>query len=146
MSDLQLDKVRAQRIRELEVKLGFPVVALQPETQLARLSKEQTVHLNFVEKELGMTLVAYDSSDRLRLASPESTKLRKIQELEKQLGYVLMAYELNQAKSRVQNFSTEMAVPSAELSEKQFKQLQEVEKEVGLTLMAYKPIKNEKKK
>jgi len=146
MSNVKLDKVREQKVRELEANLGFQVVALQPETELARLSKEQAVHLHFVEKELGVTLVAYNSPARLRLANPPEKYLKQLEKLEKQLGLVLVAYELNQPDERSQFLAAEQSAQPAELSAEKFKLLQKVESETGLTLMAYKLNNKDKKK
>jgi hypothetical protein len=132
----QLDGVREKRIRELEQELGCLVVALHPETQLADLSKRQAERVAAVERELGVSLVAYESTAPFRLARPSRAQQKRIEMAEKETGLVLIAYEV------VQETAAEFAVPDDEarpfkLSEEQFRRLQMVEQEVGLTLMAY---------
>lgn len=51
-------------------------------------------------------------------------QITKLQELEKEIGKIIIAYE--------------PAVPVARLSEDQLKQIQQVEQDLGLLLVAYK--------
>lgn len=51
-------------------------------------------------------------------------QINKLQELEKEIGKVVIAYE--------------PATPYANLSEEQLKQLQQIEQDLGVTLVAYK--------
>ena len=137
MKVAQLDRVRESRIRELEKELKVQVLALHPETQQARLSQEQMARLDAMEMELGVTLVAYESTAPLKLAHPSAEQLKEITEVEKKLGLVLVAYELNRQELTEQYAVSEQDALSAKLSAKQYKRLQAVEAEVGLTLMAY---------
>jgi hypothetical protein len=131
-----LDNVRGNRIRELESELGFSVVALVEESQQAYLSDEKMLRLQAMERELGVTLVAYESASPLRLANPTRDQLAQLEELEKKTGLVLVAYELNSRSSSYPLVSERDARP-ANLSDEQYQRLQEVECEVNLTLMAY---------
>lgn len=140
MKVAQLDKAREEKIRGLATELGLQVLALHPETQLANLSKEQSLRLNSMERELDVSLVAYVSTAPLTLANPPKDKLKRIGEVEKELGLVFVAYEL------ARQSSDQFALPkrqgqAAKLSDKQYRRLQAVEEEVGLTLMAYQAAK-----
>lgn len=137
MKIAQLDKVREGRIRELEKELKVQVLALHPETQQANLSKDQMTRLQSMERELGVTLVAYESTAPLRLAQPPAEQLNRISEVERELGLVFVAYELNRQEVTEPHFVSEQEASPARLSDKQYKRLQAVEAEVGLTLMAY---------
>ena len=141
MKVAQLDRVRESRIRELEKELKAQVLALHPETQQAHLSNEQMLRLQSMERELGVTLVAYESAAPLRLAHPSAEQLKQITEVEKQLGLVFVAYELNRQELVEPHAVSEMEASPAKLSDKQYKRLQAVEAEVGLTLMAYQQAK-----
>src|SRR3954451_6147088 len=90
-----LDRLRESRIRELEKELKIQVLALHPETQQAQLSKEKVSRLQSMERELGVTLVAYESTAPLKLANPTADQLKQVTELEKKLSLVFVAYELN---------------------------------------------------
>lgn len=136
MQVAHLDKVREQRIRELETELGCQVVALQPETRLVELSKEQARRVEAVERELAVTLVAYEPFHRLQLAKPPPEKLKRIRALEKDLEYVLIAYEVARQEASAYQVPEDAARP-VKLSDAQYRRLQTVEAEVGLTLMAY---------
>jgi hypothetical protein len=141
MKVAQLDRLRESRIRDLEKELKVQVLALHPETQQAPLSKDQMSRLQSMERELGVTLVAYESTAPLRLAQPTAEQLKRMTELEKQLGLVFVAYELNRQELTAPHVVSEMDASPAKLSDKQYKRLQAVEAEVGLTLMAYQRAK-----
>jgi len=135
MKFAQLDDVRGNRIRELENELGYAVVALAEETQQAYLSGEKMLRLQAMERELGVTLVAYESASPLQLANPTRDQLQQLEELEKKTGLVLVAYELNCRPHRP--LVSERDARPADLSDEQYQRLQAVEAEINLTLMAY---------
>jgi len=141
MKVAQLDQLRENRIRELEKDIGFQILALHPETQQAHLSKDQTERLQLMERELGVTLVAYESSSPLRLAHPAKEQLKRIDAMEKELGLVFVAYEVARQEWTVPHVVSELEASPAKLSDKQNKRLQAVEEEVGLTLMAFQRAK-----
>ena len=105
--------------------------------QPAQLSAEQFARLQYVEKELGVALVAYEPETRLRLATPSAEQMKRLQAVEKELGFRLVAYELIRTEYMSQNVTLE-GVQSVQLSEEQFDRLQAVEEQLGAVLMAYK--------
>lgn len=138
MKVAQLDKVRQERLQQLESELGYQVLALHPETQLAHLSDAQSKRLAAMERELGVTLVAYESTAAMKLATPSSASLKRISALEKELGLVFVAYDL--ARQEIGEYEvSEFVSRPAKLSNEQSQRLQIAETEVGLTLMAYEP-------
>jgi hypothetical protein len=141
MKVAQLDNARQNRIHELEKELGVQVLALHPETQQANLSKEQLVRLQSMERELSVSLVAYESTEPLRLASPSKEQLKRVEAVERELGLVFVAYELARQDSTLPHVVAKQEAQPAKLSDKQYKRLQAAETEVGLTLMAYQTAK-----
>jgi hypothetical protein len=138
MTATRLDITRQQRITELEKELKVQLVALHPETQLASLTKQQSERLAAFERELGVSLVAYEAHVPLRLANPNRKQQQRIEVAEKETGLVLVAYELVDEKPDAFNVNEADGRP-AKLSDDQYRRLQSVEEEVGLTLMAYEP-------
>jgi phosphate starvation-inducible protein PhoH len=136
MKAANLDPVRQKRIYELEKEIGCTVVALHPENQLAQLSKQQAERLAAVERELGVSLVAYESNASLRLAHTKVEQHREIEKTERATGLVLVAYEVvgEEPAEYVPDLSGEEA---AKLSEDKLRRLHAAEQDVGLTLMAF---------
>lgn len=56
-----LDDDQLKRIQELEASLGKAVVAVSPKPDYAALTSEQVTALKAAEKELGVTMVAYEN-------------------------------------------------------------------------------------
>jgi hypothetical protein len=90
-----------------------------------------------MERELDVTLVAYQSSAMLKLAKPSTSHLKRVKTVEKETGLVLVAYELAGEEPSDPYVVSELEAKPVELSEKQLERLRAVEEEVGLTLMAY---------
>ncbi|HEY0514967.1 MAG TPA: hypothetical protein VGH73_23940 [Thermoanaerobaculia bacterium] len=132
-----LDKVRTERLRALETELGFRIRALDPGPQLAELSLEHYARVQALEKELGITLVAFGSISQIRLAQPSKQQLQRLSGVEKELGFILVAYELAGEDVRTPRASDAEKARLAKLSDQQYEKLHKVEEEVGLTLMAY---------
>jgi hypothetical protein len=76
----------------------------------------------------------------LRLAHPSGERLQQLQAAEKQLGFVLVAYEPVRPESRSLGDTGGQPMPPAQLSEEQFEKLQTVEEETGVVLMAYQSV------
>ena len=56
-----LDGDQLKRIQELEASLGKAVLAVSPKPEYATLTPEQVAALKTAEKELGVTIVAYEN-------------------------------------------------------------------------------------
>ncbi|RZT87590.1 hypothetical protein EV383_4516 [Pseudonocardia sediminis] len=57
----ELDESALSRIRDLEARLGGPLVAYEPESPYATLTPEQLEDVRATERELGVRLLAYGS-------------------------------------------------------------------------------------
>lgn len=58
-----LDPSGLSAVRDLEVKLGKVLVALEPDTRVADLCEEELNQLQQAERELGCVLVCYEGAD-----------------------------------------------------------------------------------
>ena len=56
-----LDEAGAERIQQLEQDLGRHIMAFEPGLNIADLSEEQLAHIKALEKELGVTLLVYQT-------------------------------------------------------------------------------------
>ncbi|SFN31865.1 hypothetical protein SAMN05216207_1012122 [Pseudonocardia ammonioxydans] len=57
----ELDDTALTRLKQLEDRIGGPLVAYRPESPYAPLSEEQLAELRRTETELGVQLLAYRS-------------------------------------------------------------------------------------
>ena len=57
----ELDDTALTRLKQLEDRIGGPLVAYRPEPPYAPLSEEQLAELRRAEAELGVQLLAYRS-------------------------------------------------------------------------------------
>ncbi len=134
-NEVKLDKLRAEKIKRMEVEFGCRIVALEQANQLAKLTPEQYGRVQAVESELGVSLIAYETDTRYRLAKLSSKEVAGIKELEKRSGHVLVAYEM------LFNERWRSSLPQFEqvvLTDVQSDRLQALEEESGLVLVACK--------
>ena len=54
-----LDETALAKLKQMEESLGTLILALEPHYPLAELSPEQVERLQKLERELGVTLIAY---------------------------------------------------------------------------------------
>jgi hypothetical protein len=54
-----LDETALAKLKQMEESLGTLILALEPHYPLAELSPEQVEKLQALERELGVTLIAY---------------------------------------------------------------------------------------
>jgi hypothetical protein len=59
----RLDREKIARLRELETKFGSWLVAVEPIAELAELTDEELQELKSLEKEMGVTLLAYKENN-----------------------------------------------------------------------------------
>lgn len=133
----RLDEATTNRIRSLEEDLQCLVVALEVKAPYAKLSHDQCKKLQHIEGELGVSLVAYQSTDYYRIASVHSETLQRMHQLEKDAGLVLVAYQHIREDPSRESFP-KRGNEVAELSKDQVARLQQSESETNLMLMAYK--------
>jgi|SRR5271165_4582620 len=133
-----LDETTANKIRSLEHELQCHVVALEAKVQYAELSHEQFARLQHVEKDLGVSLVAYQATDYYQIASVPTQTLEQLQQLEKVAGLVFIAYQHTRESPVPESIRPEAGYEPASLSEDQADRLQRSEAETNLVLMAYK--------
>jgi hypothetical protein len=134
----RLDDATANKIRSLERELQCRVVALEAKVQFAELSHDQFVRLERMEKELGVSLVAYRATDYCQIASVPEQTLQRVQQLERDTGLVFIAYQHIHENPVPESTPSEAGYEPAALSEDQADRLQRSEAETNLVLMAYK--------
>jgi|SRR5579862_156055 len=134
----RLDEATANKIRSLEQELQCQVVALEAKVQFAELSHDQFVRLERIEKELGVSLVAYRATDYYQIASVPVETLERVQQLERDTGLVFVAYQHVREEPVRAFFRPEDGCSVAELSEDQAERLYQSECDSNLLLMAYK--------
>jgi len=130
-----LDETLTGKIRALEQDLHCWIVALQSKVQYANLSPEQFAKLQSMEREFGVSLVAYEGIDYYRIANLSGHQLQQMRQLEKDTGLFFVAYQHISEDPVSESFHPEKA---ADLSEEQSKRLRQMECEANLLLMAYK--------
>jgi hypothetical protein len=131
----EVGKAQRKKLHSLEAELGCRIVPLRQEARLAKLTRDQYIRLQVLERERGVALVAFESVDRLRLARPSEEQLRRLQALERELGFVLIAYALERGEA-VLAFA-EKGARLARLSKQQAAKLRQLEDETDLVFMAY---------
>lgn len=93
--------------------------------------------LQSMEREFGVSLVAYEGIDYYRIASLPGYELQRMQQLEKDTGLCFVAYQHISEDPVTESLHPE-GYEVADLSEDQSKRLQQTECEANLLLMAYK--------
>lgn len=137
LEGLNLDETMTNKIRALEKDLQCRIVALQPKIPYANLSRDQLAKLQSMERELGVSMVAYEAIDYYRIANLPGHELQRMQQLEKDTGLFMVAYQHISEGPVTQSFRPE-GYKVADLSENQAKRLQETEHETNSLLVAYK--------
>jgi hypothetical protein len=132
-----LDETMTNNIRALEQDLQCRIVALQPKIPYANLSRDQLAKLQSMERELGVSLVAYEAIDHYRIANLPGHELQRMQQLEKDTGLFMVAYQHISEDPVAQSFRPE-GYKVANLTENQSKRLQQAERETSSLLVAYK--------
>src|SRR4030095_9095697 len=132
-----LDETMANKIRSLEQDLQCRIVALQPKVQYANLSRDQFAKLQSIEREFGVSLVAYEGIDYYRIASLPAHELQRVQQLEKDTGLFFVAYQHISEDPVTQTFHPG-DYEVADLSEDRLRRLQQKECETNFLLVAYK--------
>jgi hypothetical protein len=133
----KIDRARAARLTDLEAELGCRILAVADDLQLAQLSPEQQSRLRTFERELGASLVAFETASQLRLAKVGKDKLKRLHDVERELGFVLVAYELAGKDLVARRVTRPQGERLAKLTPAQGTRLRQVEEEVGLQLMAF---------
>jgi len=90
-----------------------------------------------MEREFGVSLVAYEGIDYYRIASLPGYELQRMQQLEKDTGLCFVAYQHISEDPVAQSFRPE-GYKVANLTENQSKRLQQAERETSSLLVAYK--------
>jgi hypothetical protein len=134
----RLDEATANKIRSLEQELQCRVVPLEAKVQFAELWHDQFVRLERVEKELGVSLVAYRATDYYQIANVKERTLEQVQQLESDTGLVFIAYQHIRENPVPESTPSEFGYEPAVLSEDQADQLRRGEAETNLVLMAYR--------
>lgn len=129
----RLDEGQQEAIRSMEAQLRCRIVALEAAPALAELSPQQVGRLQLFEQEMGVTLVAYESSAGFQIARASADQRRRMEALEKELDFVLVAYERAQPRIAAPVLLDE---PLAALPAKDYDRLQELEEKLGVVLMA----------
>jgi hypothetical protein len=138
----RLNEATTNKLRLLEEDFHCRVVALQAKVQYAELSRDQFAKIQHMERELAVSLVAYQATDYYRFASLPAQTLQRVQQLEKDTGVVFVAYQHIHEDATGENFHPEDGFEVADLSEDQAERLQRSERETNLLLMAYRKSKN----
>lgn len=138
----RLNELTTNKLRLLEEDLHCLVVALEAKVEYAKLSDDQFARIQHMERELGVSLVAYRATDYYRLATIPAQMLQRVQQLENDTGLVFIAYQHILEDATGENIHPEDGYEVADLSEDQAERLQRSERETNLLLMAYGKLKN----
>jgi len=135
LSPARLNGTLENELRTLETSFGCLIVAYQHEAQLADLSPADYTQVQRLERDLGISLVAYEPISRHKVAQPSAKQLERIHALERELDLVLVAYRHEQAPPAP--VATAPETKLAQLAEDQYERLHQIEEHTGLVLMAY---------
>ena len=136
LSPARLNGTLENELRTLEASFGCLIVAYQYEAALADLSPSDYARVQRLERDLGISLVAYEPISRYKMAQPSAQQLAQIHALERELDLVLVAYHHEQAPPP-EPAITSPDTPLAQLAEDQYERLHQIEEQTGLVLMAY---------
>lgn len=75
----------------MEILTGQEVAIVEPFLEIAALEREQVQHIQELERQLGVQIMAFKPGRPV--ASLTDVELKQIKELEKTLGVVLLAFE-----------------------------------------------------
>lgn len=136
LSPARLNGTLENELRTLEASFGCLIVAYQYEAALADLSPSDYDQVQRLERDLGISLVAYEPISHYEIAQPSAQQLERIHALERELDLVLVAYRHEQAP-RPEPVTTSPETQLAQLAEDQYERLHQIEEQTGLVLMAY---------
>jgi hypothetical protein len=136
LSPARLNGILEKELHTLEASFGCLIVAYQHEAQLADLSPADYAQVQRLERDLGISLVAYEPISRHKVAQPSAKQLERIHALERELDLVLVAYRHEQAPPPAP-VATAPETKLAQLAEDQYQRLHQIEEQTGLVLMAY---------
>jgi hypothetical protein len=136
LSIARLDNTQLQRLQGIEAQFGCQIVAYRLEAQVANLSPEGFHQLRQLEHQLGVALVAYESTAREELARPTPKQLERLREIERELGLMVVGYN-RRAPAAPPLAATDPDRRLAALHEDQYERLHSLEVETNLILMAY---------
>lgn len=136
LSVANLEAAQRKALQDLEEAFGCRIVAYRQEAQLAQLSSDGYGQVQKLEHQLGVSLVAYEPTTRIKVAKPSRSELTRLHETERELGFILVAYVLERVTSPPApiDYGDDAL---AKLSDEQYEQLHVIEENTGLVLMAY---------